>query len=552
MPTTAKTAQLVWDKRCTGKEGDELLFISDGQQQYDDKNVVHFIVVFHKSYLCFELVVYTSARLDKVWARFFIHQFAVFDKTNEEGFKKMVEEKKEFFRKRHRHFTLDSIEAEVRNDIATNLMKSIIVDLINYDCYQRILNQPVETVTTIVRDLFGNPAEYKAYDLAKIGLLSPKPDCLVPVNTEKLNMEAKYKQYLQSERLRNHVQLAVEIMQANLKPKTLHIAMRSSNNVSGTNFFDFSGIMGSIRSSFSGAPGSSQYDLNNHSKYPVETPNRGFKERLRRRFSAMFTSSTSKKSTSSSNASTPRSAKILPTQSTADMEISAAKGRWLKATNRVINRNLHQQVNEVLRERSMRMEISPSETGQTNANTTVNTTSSSPLASQHPQPQRQGPPLSSLPAAEPALVGETRQKPETNGKKSFGNRFMSWAGFGGQAKTVNGGAGTANSNNSSSNNNGAVKASLPFKVANRDPSSRSLSSGNSAGSHHSEQSLRKFKTQYPLSHQVAAERQQQAGGSVSVSSVNNSGSSLHRHAEQSLNRTQSPAASPHVSLVAEP
>lgn len=552
MPTTAKTAQLVWDKRCTGKEGDELLFISDGQQQYDDKNVVHFIVVFHQSYLCFELVVYTSAKLDKVWARFFIHQFAVFDKTKEEDFKKMVEEKKDFFRKRHRHFTLDSIEAEVRNDIATNLMKSIIVDLINYDCYQRILNQPVETVTTTVRDLFGNPAEYKAYDLAKIGLLSPKPDCLVPVNTEKLHMEAKYKQYLQSERLRNHVQLAVEIMQANLKPKTLHIAMRSSKNVSGTNFFDFSGIMGSVRSSFSGALGSSQYDLNNHSKYPVETPNRGLKERLRRRFSAMFTSSTSKKSTSSSNASTPRSAKILPTQSTADAEISAAKGRWLKATNRVINRNLHQQVSEVLRERSMRMEISPSETGQTNANTTVNTTSSSPLASQHPQPPRQGPPMSSLPASEPALVGETRQKPETNGKKSFGNRFMNWAGFGRQAKTANGGADTANSNNNSSTN-GAAKASLPLKVANRDPSSRSLSSGNSAGSHHSEQSLRKFKTQYPLSHQVAAERQQQASGSVSVSSVNNSGSSLHRHAEQSLNRTQSPAhASPHVSLVAEP
>jgi hypothetical protein len=519
-----------------GKEGDEVVSLIDGRHCYNAKNIVEYSLVFHQSYFCFEMVIFTSSVRDKVWARFYIHQITVFEKIKESEFERLFQDKKEFYRKRHRHITSEALEDLVRKDIASTIIQQAIPDLINYEVYQHILNQPVELISDTILDLFGNPAEYKAYDLASITLLSTKPDCLVPVNVERIHMNAKYKQFLQSERLRKQVLMAVNILQSNLKAKPMKIAYSRSN--SRSNFFDFSGVVGSIRASFSGMSSSKlNVDATNHSKYPLETPNNGVSERIRRTWRDMFTTPTVSGKYSTPSFPLSGSSKVQPVSLNPDAEVSSAKRRWLMATNKVIHRNMHEQVTEVLRRKSLLEPIS------TNSDVILGEGASSSGAS---SPIVRGVPeagsvLNAAPASPQitaastftSMIGEevkVKPVPETS---SLGRRLMSWTGMGNGSSIVN-----------------SVKLSPPSKSIKRDPSTKSIAS-NATGS--SQQSgLRKFKTQYPLSHQVAAVRQQSqilqsSPQSLSTSTASNASTALHRHAQQSLGTVPTS-----VPIIAEP
>jgi hypothetical protein len=488
----------------------------DGRHSYNPNNMVEYSLVFHQSYSCFEMIIFASSVRDKVWTRFYIHQFSAFEKIKESEFERLFEAKKEFYRKRHRHFTPDALEALVRKEIASSIIQLAIPDFINYELYQRILNQPVEHISTTIIDLFGNPAEYKAYDLASITLLSAKPDCLVPANTERIHINAKYKQFLQSERLRKQVSIAVDILQSNLKAKPMKIALMSNN--SNSNFFDFSGMIGSIQASFSGISSKVNFDPTNHSKYPLEKLNSGLSERIRRTWHDMFTEPTGSGKYSAPMFQFLGSSKVQPIVIASEVEISSAKRRWLMATNKVIHRNMHEQVTEILRQKTL-VELIPSrdvilgEGASPGASSPVvkGVTGTGSI-----QISTVAPPFSPKSMITSANDEEAKLTSVLE-RKSLRRRLMSWAGMGKKSPTAS-----------------STKPPSPGKSFQRHSSIISISSNISGGSQ--QLGMRKFKTQYPLSHQVTAERQNlpHTSQGLSAASTSSASTSLHRHAQQSL------------------
>lgn len=199
----AFSSQFVADKRCCGQEADEIQVVYEGGVTYESK-VIDTVIVHHVSHRVFELVIFVPDR-SKVWARFYFPKDAVFAKLEGEDFDRILEEKKEFFRRRHRHFAIETLQRTAKYEAVENLILSLFPDLLSFDLSVRLQNSS----TNIVYDIFQRAISFQVFNFEPLTMIAPKPELLVEVNVEVATREKSFEEYVLRERARNLIKNGV-------------------------------------------------------------------------------------------------------------------------------------------------------------------------------------------------------------------------------------------------------------------------------------------------------------------------------------------------------
>lgn len=356
--------RFICDKRWSNNEStDELQIIFEGPT-FVDADMVETAIVFHRSFNCFELIIFEAPN-NSVWARFYFPRENLKSKLSREDYDRIVEEKKDFFRKRHRHFDLDTLKCGANCELLKRVILGLVPDLLSYDLSHRLQDDS----NPFVKDIFKRPAVFNGYDLQSLTFIAPKHDFLVPANVVPAETESSFKMYTLAQRQHQHCQRGVKAFQSILscRYKVRSLAMNSSaspiNNktvtVSGkyraSRFF--ANIRASLLASSSTSPHPSAAPRNiltlyapeqispnhttNHSgKFSPVTPSSttSMAQRIgsffQRRLSTMITSGNSfmlnkaSQPHTNSNPQTPMPVK----------EISLARFRWYKAVHKVLTK----------------------------------------------------------------------------------------------------------------------------------------------------------------------------------------------------------------------
>lgn len=199
--------RVIWDPRTDSRNTDEIVLVRQSEVVYnaEENSAVQFLLVLHRSFNCFELVILQES---SAWVRFYFMAETLYNYIRPDDLAKLQAEKITYFKKRHRHFDVDDIFQSSRFEIVANHIQNVVIDLYHYDLYQRIPALPIEGADP-TRDIFGRPAVYHSYSVAPVALMVTKPDFLVPVNVDPQTKVSCQQQYEQAERRRRHLTDAI-------------------------------------------------------------------------------------------------------------------------------------------------------------------------------------------------------------------------------------------------------------------------------------------------------------------------------------------------------
>lgn len=366
----APSLKYICDKRWTNNEKtDELHLLFEGPVPVE-KQTVEIAIVFHSTFDCYELIFFEPLSCD-VWTRFYFSQGGLHFKINQEEYDRIIEEKKEFFRKRHRHFDFETLKNGAKTELFKRVIIALVPDLLNYDLSLRLQAKG----TMYVDDIFRSPSVAKAYDLQSLTCIVTKPDFLVPANVTPSESVTSYEYFLMTDRQYHLCQRGVRAFQSTLSRKcTIRKFVPQSKpqrqavqpGIFGSNLRG--SIIANIRSSImlspsrnSNAPAlyspTAQSEANNGEDLfcaadnRLSSPHKRSSISMAKRIGSFFNRRLSVIATGLGGIgglATPASS-ALANAPTPLPEVSPARFRWIKAIDKMITRNMTTRMRQFLR-----------------------------------------------------------------------------------------------------------------------------------------------------------------------------------------------------------
>lgn len=189
----------------------EINLVREGCVSYPGKDLpVEYLLVFHRSFKCYELTIFAQEpKNGEGWARFYFPDSVVKSAIPEEELRKLLLEQKEFYRRRHRHFSPDHLEKMIKYEKVGKLIEEMVVSFLHYEMFQRLLVYPSDAKEKLL-DIFGDSVIFQSYDQKVVELLMPKPEYLIPVNTQAHLQGEVEKKFLQYDLFRQRLHGIVE------------------------------------------------------------------------------------------------------------------------------------------------------------------------------------------------------------------------------------------------------------------------------------------------------------------------------------------------------
>ena len=228
-PKATTSLKYVCDKRWSNNEAkDELHVIYEGPASVENDRVIETSILYHVTFDCYELIVFQPPA-QKVWARFYFPKENLRSKLCAEDYDRIVEEKKDFFRKRHRHFDLDTLKSGAKNELLKRVILSLVPDLLSFDLSHRLQDES----NPAVKDIFNQSAVFNGYDLQSVTYIAPKPDFLVPTNVVPDEVETSYSMFVIAQRQFNACHRGTFVFQSTIGKKYKVCHDSASTNVRG-------------------------------------------------------------------------------------------------------------------------------------------------------------------------------------------------------------------------------------------------------------------------------------------------------------------------------
>lgn len=228
-PKATSSLKYICDKRWSNNEAkDELHVIYEGSVGVENNRAIETSIVFHVTFGCYELIVFQPPA-QNVWARFYFPKENLRTKLCAEDYDRIVEEKKDFFRKRHRHYDLDTLKSGAKNELLKRVILSLVPDLLSFDLSHRLQDES----NPFVKDIFNQNAVFNGYDLQSVTYIAPKPDFLVPANVIPAEIEPSYSMFVIAQRQYNACHHGSRLFQSTITKKFTVRRDVASANVRG-------------------------------------------------------------------------------------------------------------------------------------------------------------------------------------------------------------------------------------------------------------------------------------------------------------------------------
>lgn len=228
-PKATTSLKFVCDKRWSNNEAkDELHVIYEGPVSVENDRTIETSILHHVTFDCYELIVFQPPA-QKVWTRFYFPKENLRSKLCAEDYDRIVEEKKDFFRKRHRHYDLDTLKSGAKNELLKRVILSLVPDLLSFDLSHRLQDES----NPAVKDIFNQTAVFNGYDLQSVTYIAPKPDFLVPTNVVPDEIEPSYSMFVIAQRQFNACRRGACAFQSTISKKYKVRRDSASANVRG-------------------------------------------------------------------------------------------------------------------------------------------------------------------------------------------------------------------------------------------------------------------------------------------------------------------------------